>query len=39
MGMSVPDVLLNGNHAAIEAWRKEESRRRTEAKRPDLRKP
>jgi tRNA (guanine37-N1)-methyltransferase len=38
MGMSVPEVLLSGNHAAIEAWRKEESQKRTAEKRPDLRK-
>jgi tRNA (guanine37-N1)-methyltransferase len=35
-GWSVPEVLLNGNHAAIEAWRREESRKRTAARRPDL---
>jgi tRNA (guanine37-N1)-methyltransferase len=28
-GVSVPEVLLSGNHAAIAAWRREESRRRT----------
>lgn len=28
-GISVPEVLLSGNHAAIAAWRREESRRRT----------
>jgi tRNA (guanine37-N1)-methyltransferase len=26
-GMKVPDVLLSGNHARIEAWRREHSRR------------
>jgi tRNA (guanine37-N1)-methyltransferase len=36
MGLSVPEVLTSGNHAAIEAWRKEESKKRTAAKRPDL---
>jgi tRNA (guanine37-N1)-methyltransferase len=25
-GMKVPEVLLGGNHAAIEAWRKEHSK-------------
>jgi tRNA (guanine37-N1)-methyltransferase len=35
-GQAVPDVLLSGNHAAIEAWRREESRKRTMEKRPDL---
>ncbi len=28
-GMTVPDVLLSGNHAKIEKWREEESLRRT----------
>ncbi len=35
-GMTVPDVLLSGNHARIESWRREESIRRTLLKRPDL---
>ena len=35
-GMVVPDVLLNGNHKEIEAFRKQESLKRTQAKRPDL---
>src|SRR5947209_4028331 len=35
-GMAVPDVLLSGNHDAIAAWRLEQRRRRTEARRPDL---
>jgi tRNA (guanine37-N1)-methyltransferase len=35
-GVSVPQVLLSGNHAAIAAWRRAESRRRTAARRPDL---
>jgi tRNA (guanine37-N1)-methyltransferase len=35
-GVSVPDVLLSGNHAAIAAWRREQSRARTRARRPDL---
>ena len=35
-GMKVPDVLLSGNHGAIEAWRKEQSLRLTEKNRPDL---
>ena len=29
-GMSVPEVLLSGDHKAIEAWQAEQSRRRTE---------
>lgn len=35
-GMKVPDVLLSGNHALIEAWRRESSLRRTFERRPDL---
>jgi tRNA (guanine37-N1)-methyltransferase len=32
----VPDVLISGNHAEIELWRKRESIRRTYKRRPDL---
>ena len=35
-GMKVPDVLLSGDHAKIEAWRKAAARRLTEKERPDL---
>ena len=35
-GREVPDVLLNGDHAAIEAWRKQQARQRTQQCRPDL---
>jgi tRNA (guanine37-N1)-methyltransferase len=35
-GHPVPPVLLSGNHAAIEAWRREQSLARTRARRPDL---
>src|SRR5262249_22202543 len=35
-GMKVPEVLLSGNHAEIAKWRAEQSRRRTEQRRPDL---
>jgi len=35
-GMKVPDVLLSGNHAEIEKWRREQSKQRTEERRPDL---
>ncbi len=35
-GMSVPDVLLSGDHARIEAWRREQSLARTRERRPDL---
>ena len=37
-GMKVPPVLLSGDHARIERWRREESIRRTGDRRPDLRK-
>jgi len=32
----VPEVLLSGNHAKIEKWRREQSLLRTWLKRPDL---
>ncbi len=32
----VPAVLLSGDHAKVEAWRREQSVRRTKEKRPDL---
>ncbi len=35
-GWKVPDILLSGNHAAIEAWRREQARVRTRDRRPDL---
>ena len=35
-GRAVPEVLLNGDHGAIEAWRAQETRDRTRARRPDL---
>jgi len=35
-GMSVPPVLLTGNHKAIEEWRRAQSLRRTAKRRPDL---
>jgi tRNA (guanine37-N1)-methyltransferase len=33
-GWAVPDVLLSGNHAQIEAWRREQSRERALRQRP-----
>lgn len=36
MGMKVPEVLLSGHHANIEAWRREQSILRTYERRPDL---
>ncbi len=35
-GMSVPDVLRNGDHKAIEKWRRQEALRVTYQRRPDL---
>ncbi|HAY46356.1 MAG TPA: tRNA (guanosine(37)-N1)-methyltransferase TrmD [Gammaproteobacteria bacterium] len=35
-GMVVPEVLLSGDHAAIEQWRREQSLIATRIKRPDL---
>ena len=35
-GWSVPDILLSGNFEAIEAWRHEESVKRTKSRRPKL---
>lgn len=35
-GMSVPEVLLSGNHAEIAKWRAVQSRARTAGRRPDL---
>jgi tRNA (guanine37-N1)-methyltransferase len=35
-GLAVPEILLSGNHGAIERWRREESLRHTLKKRPDL---
>jgi len=35
-GMKVPDVLTSGNHAKIDAWKKEKALERTQQNRPDL---
>ena len=35
-GMKVPEILLSGNHAEIEKWRREQARLRTKERRPDL---
>lgn len=35
-GRKVPDILLSGNHAAIEAWRNAQAMERTRRNRPDL---
>ncbi len=36
MGRGVPEVLVSGDHARIEAWRLEQRLARTRARRPDL---
>lgn len=38
-GMQVPDILMSGNHAAIEAWRNERGMALTRERRPDLLEP
>lgn len=35
-GLTVPEVLLSGNHAEIAKWRLEQSQQRTKQRRPDL---
>lgn len=35
-GWRVPEVLLSGDHAAIERWRRRDALRRTRQRRPDL---
>jgi len=35
-GMSVPDILLSGNHSGITRWRKKQAIKATLEKRPDL---
>ncbi len=35
-GHAVPEVLRSGNHARIEAWRREQAERLTRERRPDL---
>jgi len=35
-GISVPEVLLSGNHAEIDAWRRRQSAKLTAERRPDL---
>jgi len=35
-GLTVPDVLLSGNHKEINLWRKKEQIKRTKERRPDL---
>ena len=35
-GLKVPDVLLSGDHGAIQRWRQQQARLRTQARRSDL---
>ncbi|WP_421856271.1 tRNA (guanosine(37)-N1)-methyltransferase TrmD [Oricola sp.] len=35
-GRAIPDVLTSGNHAKIEAWRREKAEKLTRERRPDL---
>lgn len=35
-GMEVPEILLNGHHAKIQAWRREQALHKTALNRPDL---
>jgi len=35
-GWKVPEILLSGNHAGIEKWRREQALMRTRERRPDL---
>lgn len=35
-GRAIPEVLLSGDHAKIAAWRREQARALTQARRPDL---
>jgi len=35
-GRAVPDVLLSGDHGAVERWRREQALERTREHRPDL---
>jgi len=35
-GLEVPGVLLSGDHGAVARWRRDQSLRRTAARRPDL---
>ena len=35
-GMEVPEVLVSGNHEKINAWRQEQSLKKTKERRPDL---
>ena len=36
MGLKVPEVLVSGNHAEVDKWRREKALELTRALRPDL---
>jgi tRNA (guanine37-N1)-methyltransferase len=36
MGLAVPEVLISGDHAKVDAWREKQRLDRTQARRPDL---
>jgi tRNA (guanine37-N1)-methyltransferase len=38
-GLTVPEVLISGHHARIEDWRRDDARKRTRDRRPDLHAP
>jgi tRNA (guanine37-N1)-methyltransferase len=35
-GQPIPEVLTSGDHGKVEAWRRDEARRITRERRPDL---
>jgi len=35
-GLGIPEILLTGHHANIDRWRRDQARRRTRERRPDL---
>ena len=35
-GREVPQILLSGNHEKVRQWRRKQSLRRTQARRPDM---
>ncbi|HKZ35575.1 MAG TPA: tRNA (guanosine(37)-N1)-methyltransferase TrmD, partial [Patescibacteria group bacterium] len=35
-GKKVPEVLLSGDHAAVNKWRTDQAKKRTKLRRPDL---
>lgn len=35
-GLTVPEVLLSGDHAKVDKWRREQAVKLTRAQRPDL---